>query len=165
MKKRKALRIVSNIILILSIILFVVSLYINTFFTGVTFEQLLYSIINFKGTSMSVIIKGLGVVVVVLVVIYLIYRLFKYLIGKVNYKVLVNISFGEKKIKVNFRKVFKISSIILLLVFSYDMLKVQDYINMIKKSSKLYENYYVDPRDVKLEFPKKKRNLIIVKKK
>ena len=162
MKKRKALKIVSSILLVLSIILFLISLYISTFFTGVTFEQLLYSIINFKGTSMIVILKGVGIVIVMLIIFYLLYRLFKFLINKVNYKVLVNISFGKKNININFKKVFKVLSIVLLLYFSCDMLKVQDYIRMIKKSSKLYEKYYVDPRSVKIEFPKKKRNLIYI---
>ena len=71
MKKRKALKIVSSILLVLSIILFLISLYISTFFTGVTFEQLLYSIINFKGTSMIVILKGVGIVIVMLIILYL----------------------------------------------------------------------------------------------
>ena len=162
MKKKKVLRIISNILLVLSIILFIVSLYIDIFFTEVTFEQLLYSIINFKGTSMTVIFKGLGVVVTFLLVLYFIYRLFRYLINKIKCKVAVDICFGRKIIHLNFRKIFKVASIILLLYFSYDMLKIKDYIKMLQSSSKLYEKYYVDPRKVKIDFPDIKRNLIFI---
>ena len=162
MIKRKVLKIVSNILLILSIIIFIVSLYITVFFRGVTFEQLLYSVINFKGTSASVLIKGLFAVILIFLILYIIYRLSKYLIKKIKYEVIVKISFGKKNTYINFNKLFKALSIILLLIISFDMLKVYDYINMIKSSSKLYENYYVDPREVSLNFPDKKRNLIFI---
>ena len=162
MKKTKVLKIISNTLLIISIILFVISLYINVFFTNVTFEQLLYSVINFKGTSMVVIIKGLSAVVILLVILYILYRLFRFFIKKINYKIVVNISFGKKSLNVNFKKLFKILSIVLLLYYSFNMLKIKDYIVMVKKSSKIYEKYYVDPRKVKLEFPKEKRNLIYI---
>lgn len=41
-------------------------------------------------------------------------------------------------------------------------LELVDYINIYTESSTLYEDEYVDPRNVEIEFPEKKRNLVYI---
>ena len=165
MKRKRVvnvLRILSKLLLIISFIIFIISLYISTFFTGVTFEQLLYSIVNFKGTNLDVIFKGLIVVILICVVLCFICKLFKYLISKINYRIILSIKFKDKNYNVNFKTVFKTLLIITFLFSSYKLIKIDEYVNMILNSTDLYEKYYVDARDVKLSFPDKKRNLIFI---
>ena len=39
---------------------------------------------------------------------------------------------------------------------------IPEYIKSKTESSKIYEQYYVDGRNVKIDFPKEKRNLILI---
>ena len=161
-KIKKALKIISNILFIISIIAFIVSLYINIFFNGVSFEQLLYSLLEFKGTNMGVIIKGLIIVIIVLVILYFIKKLFSFLISKIKYKVIFNVKLGKKNFIFSTKALLKVLFIFIFLYSSYEMLNIDDYIYMLRSSTNLYEEYYVNPKDVKIEFPDKKRNLIFI---
>ena len=164
MKRRiiKTLKIISNVLLILSILIFVIGLYINIFFTGVTFEQILYSLINFKGTNLNIIFEGLFVVGIILVIFYFLLKLIKFGISKINYKVEVKVSWGKKIRYVNFNNVFKIFFIIIFLYSSYKLFRIDEYISILKTSTNLYEENYVDARNVNITFPDKKRNLIFI---
>ena len=159
---KKVLKIVSNILFILIIVLFLISLYIKVFFSYVTFEQILYSLINFKGTNMSIIFKGLAVVIIVLIILYILKKIISFIINKINYKVIVYINICNKKIKINFKLVFKILLSFLMVYLIFRMLSIDDYIKMLNSSTNLYEEYYVDPKLVDLEFPNNKRNLIYI---
>lgn len=46
--------------------------------------------------------------------------------------------------------------------FAMDKLYIGDYLEANTKSSEFFEKNYVNPRDVELEFPKEKRNLIYI---
>lgn len=39
---------------------------------------------------------------------------------------------------------------------------VQEYIGEISKNSTLFEDYYVDPNNVDINFPENKRNLLLI---
>ena len=47
-------------------------------------------------------------------------------------------------------------------VFAYDYLDVGGYLENSKKDSEFIDQYYVDPNDVSISFPEKKRNLILI---
>ena len=164
--KRKLVKIIikllSNIILVLSVILFITSLYISTFFTGVTFEQLLYSLINFKGAYIGVIARGLIVIIIIFVILFFCIKIIKFSINKINYRISVSIKVKDKIKYINIGRLTKLFIILIFLFLSYKLIKIDEYIMMIKSSSELYEEYYVDARDVKITFPEKKKNLIFI---
>ena len=101
-------------------------------------------------------------VIVLLVIFYFIKKLIIFLIRKINYKVIVHIKLGKKSLNVNFKVLFKIILLLIFICSSIKLLKIDEYIKMVNSSTELYEKYYVDPRDVSLEFPDKKRNLIYI---
>lgn len=54
------------------------------------------------------------------------------------------------------------SCIYIIINSGYKTLKIDEYINENKKSSNFIKTHYVDPKKVKLTFPKKKQNLIYI---
>ncbi len=88
-----------------------------------------------------------------------------------NFRKFVNALLGKSKRKWRLRRyVLKLKHRVLyaILVFacSFGLLlqsfSVPNYLYSLTQSSTLYEDHYVDPRGVKLTFPKKKRNLIYI---
>ena len=162
MKTKKILKIINNTIFVLSILVFIISLYISVAFEGVTFEQIMYALIELKGVNVGVILKGSGIVLLILIILFVIKKLFSFLFKKLRCKVVVAINIGKKRILVNLKRLVKFFFVIILLYSSYLMLKIEDYIEMANRSTDLYEKYYVSAKDVSLEFPDKKRNLIYI---
>lgn len=80
-----------------------------------------------------------------------------------------NINILEKIQNTNFIKLIKKYSLLLSLIFFVvsficiaNYLRLVEYIQTYTKSSTLYEESYVDPKNVNLSFPDKKRNLIYI---
>ena len=71
-------------------------------------------------------------------------------------------------VKANFSKVRLISiiySVVLLcgsIVYSYYRIGMDDYIQTVVQHSDFIQEEYVDPKEVKIQFPEKKRNLIVI---
>lgn len=153
---KKILKIITNIIFIISLLILFVSIYINHFFEGVSFELILYSIVNFKGTSISVILRGLIFISLIFIFLFIFIKLIKLLFKKI--KILDKIF----KIIIKIEYILKIFIIIISLIISYKLLKIDDFYNMLRNSTSIYEDYYVDPRKVEIKFPKDKQNLIYI---
>ena len=153
---KKILKIITNIIFIISLLILFVSIYINHFFEGVSFELILYSIVNFKGTSISVILRGLIFISLIFIILFIFIKLIKLLFKKI--KILDKVF----KIIIKIEYILKIFIIIISLIISYKLLKIDDFYNMLRNSTSIYEDYYVDPRKVKIKFPKDKQNLIYI---
>ena len=81
---KKILKIIINIIFIISLLVLFVSIYINHFFEGVSFELILYSIVNFKGTSISVILRGLIFISLIFIILFIFIKLIKLLFKKIK---------------------------------------------------------------------------------
>lgn len=62
------------------------------------------------------------------------------------------------KVKFIYASVMLLLSIWLLL----SSFQAIDYIRSLGQQSKIFESYYVEPREVKLQFPEKKRNLVYI---
>ena len=102
----------------------------------------------------------------IFIVIYFIYKvLFR------NSKIQLQIRLFKKAFNIKFNIaviIFLIAFCIPLfnlsdsIVYAMDKLYIEDYIEANTKTSNFFEDEYVNPTDVKLEFPKKKRNLIYI---
>ena len=159
MKNKKALKIT---ILSISLILIFFSIFMKLRFNDVSFELLVFSIFTSKGGNFDILIYGiLFVVSGVLIGLGL-----KYLLKLIYKKVLKKrLTFLDRLSDKN-KSIIKIISYILISIISIfcvlRILKIDTYIMSQSSESNLFEEYYVDAKDVKITFPEEKRNLIYI---
>lgn len=151
---RKIKNIVSYLFLLLSGLLCALTLYIMNRFQQVTFEQLIYSLFYAKGSSINSIGEGI-IICSIVVIIYLVIVLFPFY-GKIHIK--------KKKIfPLNKGFLFPYAAYMFLLMFVVSGL----YFGMFRffyyqiDTTDLFDEY-VDPREVEVSFPNKKKNLIYI---
>ena len=82
MKQEKRNNIICIILTLLSLVIFYTCSYINSNFSGVSFEQILYSILNSKGTSINALKDGIIFVSLFSIITFVIL----YVIVKLNHK-------------------------------------------------------------------------------
>lgn len=170
MKKEKRNNIICIILTLISLIIFYTCIYINKNFSGVSFEQILYSIINSKGTSINALKQGIIFVSVLTIITFVIL----YIIVKLNHKYLEHKYRLTIKIK---NKTYLIDALYLrkkrllfysiLLIFislynCYTNLGIKEYIEFQNSKSTLIDDNYINPKDVNITFPEKKQNLIYI---
>ena len=154
-------------LLSLGFILGLVFIFFSTWFVGffgqITPEQFLFNLkAPLKGTESGMtgeILKSPVLNIVLCTIPFLIFVNLKYDIFMVNKN-------NEKKVLLNKKRV-RIISIVLSMVimiggvsFGVNKLQLQKVAKAYLSSSTYLADNYVDPRDVKMTFPKKKRNLI-----
>ena len=159
MKNKKVLKIT---ILSISLILIFFSIFMKLRFNDVSFELLLFSIFTSKGGNFDILLYGIIFVVSgVLIGLGL-----KYLLKLIYKKVLKKrLTFLDRLSDKN-KSIIKIISYILISIISIfsvlRILKIDTYIMSQSKETNLFEEYYVDGRDIKITFPEEKRNLIYI---
>ena len=170
MKKEKRNNIICIILTLISLIIFYTCIYINKNFSGVSFEQILYSIINSKGTSINALKQGIIFVSVLTIITFVIL----YIIVTLNHKYLENKYRLTIKIKnktyltdaLYLRKKRLLFYSILLIFISlyncYTNLGIKEYIEFQNSKSTLIDDNYINPKDVNITFPEKKQNLIYI---
>jgi len=165
----KFMKLISYLIFIICLCIVFCAKFINYQFGAVSFEQLLYTLTTSEGADYSIVISGI-IYVAIRIIICLIIILLLYIFYK-SLKLKVTINYGIKNhiFKLNVFKYTKIKGliypIVLLIIsffYTYKVLEIDDYIYSQTTSSQLFEEYYVDGKNVNLEFPKKKRNLIYI---
>ena len=185
-KKRQIAKIISS--LLIFIILFVFFIVVRSAgwyldeFEGVELSVAIYQIVSpLKGTSSTVLWEyAYACVFPALffsIALLLLYRCYDAVMNKLyfdvhiqTYQYLTNsykehfFSFGKK-----FRKVSKIVLCFALMITiavtlwkTAVQVKLPEYIRQISYTSELIETYYVDPEQVSVSFPEKKRNLILI---
>ena len=101
MKKRKILnRITKLVIFIIFTVLLFISIFIYKNSKNITFEQLLYSVIFSKGTSVSAIWPGFIYVVIRTLIILLITYIIKVLLNRLRKYFPITIKIGKKIFKI-----------------------------------------------------------------
>ena len=165
MKVKKLIRIICLLLYFFFLVLIFFSLFVNKHFNNISFEQLLYNITDTKGANYDIVLTGCVFVFfrvfLVCFIVYIIFKLYKLL--KIKFDT------NNKIIKCKFFKNNLFKEIILLIIFltfslnySSSLLNFDDYIESQFTPTMLFEDYYVDARNVELKFPKKKRNLIYI---
>ena len=159
MKNKKALKIT---ILTICLIFIFFSIFMKLKFNNVSFELLLFSIFTSKGGNLDVLLYGfifvISGVLITLGVIYLIKLIYNKFIKK-------RLKFIEK-LNDKHKKIIKLIIYILISILSIfcvlRILKIDTYIMSQSKETSLFEEYYVDGRDIEITFPEEKRNLIYI---
>ena len=146
------------------------SIYINSTFKGITFDQILFTLKFSEGTSYTAIEQGVNYVSSKVIIILVVFLITAFIINKVLKKVYrLCIQTNKRKINItilplsNIQKIF--FSIILLLLCSVHLgLSVgffDYYLNGLKEST-FFESNYVDAREVMITPPQNKPNLIYI---
>lgn len=156
----KIKRIIKLIPYIIFLFIYLFGKFVNEVFYDMSFEQLLYNVMNTEGANYSVV--GTGAIYifsrlgVILLILFLIYGIIKIINNKFNIK--INKFFLSKK--------FRVISIILFgfisLFLTIKLLNIDEFIIYQNTKTNLYEKYYVDGKKVELKFPKNKKNLIYI---
>ncbi len=157
--------ILSIIILIIANIIFCISYYIITILKEVNFYELLYYFSNdTSGTGPSIIIDGIKscFFVFILLMILLIFPISK--INNTN--IYVKLKNKKKTIYPTIFNKYKLLYSLIILALSIIVIgktiNFDEYYENSRKSTYIYEKYYVDTNKTKIEFPNKKRNLILL---
>ncbi len=166
-------KIVCIIFLIISIIIYTISLYIRKKFANIPFDQILYALKFRQGTSSYVFKKAFIFifprVLILLIIIFFVIKKILHFYSKNNKKLYLKINFFNKSVTLESifspEKIFICIYLIFIIGFlflSIIFFKVPEYIKQHLQSTKIYEEIYVNPRNVKVTFPEKKRNLIYI---
>ena len=147
-------KIINISICIFGLILFLTAKFISNNFNNISFEQLLYSIFTSKGGNFTVLFDGAIYVLLRLFIIIFIFLLVYKLINKYILK--------NKEINKHLMTFFSILFLIVISYSSFNTVGIIEYIKNQNSISNIFEKYYVDAKDVNIEFPKEKRNLIYI---
>lgn len=167
-KKEKTIKIISNIlaflILFISIGIFCLSSYIEKFLSNVSFYEIVYYLISPKtGFGSSVFYEGVKACLPLLIVLLIVL-----IIPIVNFKRIdVSIQIKNKNIKLypslyKHRLIYSLIIFAISCVFIMYKLGAHTYIKNNLTSGDIYETSYVNTNEVKVKFPEKKKNLIIL---
>ncbi|MBR2603793.1 MAG: LTA synthase family protein [Bacilli bacterium] len=134
----------------------------------VSFDEIIFHLrVPLKGTSSDIVKDN---IIKCFLPTFIISGVILFLLYKINrYKSYIYISFKKKEYKLRIKYIFLVGCLILSTVFlsiriSYidEMFNVSSYLKARSEQSDFFEKNYVDPRNIKLEFPEEKRNLIYI---
>ena len=158
------------ITLLISFIIYILTIWFATNFPEMLIEQLLFTMLACKkGANLElfpVFFKYFSVgFLKILPFIIIIIIIGKKLKREVRLRIIFfNKEFVVKVLPIDINsKFYRNCSIIILILtvfWSVNKFGIRSYISNQLDTSTLYDNYYINPRDVKIKFPKKKKNLI-----
>ena len=145
-------------------------------FGGVTFATVVYQLFSpMKGTPSEILNNYCDICLYPSVFCALLFLLFYNMYNVILKKLILefDICFLQKELRISLGNRFRIISKSLVLgLFLLTLcflvwnravvIGVPGYIQSISESSLLYEEEYVDPQDVSIEFPQQKRNLLLI---
>lgn len=159
----------NTIIIILVIIIFIIlniTFWYKNIFSDIRFEQLVFHLrMPLDNSNNSEVIynfleyfakKYIFIMLFLFFIIFLITYLSKYFNHKHSFK---KITINDDR---NLILIITIISFILTTAYSIDAFKVSEYVKNTINSSTIFEQYYINPKETKITFPKEKRNLIYI---
>ena len=129
------------------------------------FEQVLFTLNSSVSTASSELISSF---IIDTILTSIIITVFVHLIGKLfkNLKIIVKVKVRKKVFKINFYTISNSIIVVILIIYAIlyllNNLQILEYIRNNRIDSNFFEEVYVNPKNVELEFPKKKRNLIYI---
>lgn len=129
------------------------------------FEQVLFTLNSSVSTASSELISSF---IIDTILTSIIITVFVHLIGKLfkNLKIIVKVKVRKKVFKINFYTISNSIIVVILIIYAIlyllNNLQILEYIRNNRIDSNFFEEVYVNSKNVELEFPKKKRNLIYI---
>ena len=142
-------------------------------FNFLNFDEIIFQLATpFEGTELSILVSFLNdafkpSIIIALIITFLLFLYFAYInVDKITIRIMI----WKKQIKSDtdgksLRKASVIAIILLSLVIigsSLNKVKFFEYIGRTMTDSDFIKNNYIDSKNVKLEFPQKKKNLIYI---
>ena len=164
--------IITYLLLALSAVFFISKSVKDKLFGDTKIDEIIFYISSglSDGQSGSVIDAVVGnILPAILLFVLLSLPVIDFYHDKVNIK--FNLPFSKPKKKINFnpsripiwvKLTYSVIVFVISLVMLFQSFGVFDYVKSLTQSSSIYEENYVDPKQAKLEFPDKKRNLIYI---
>lgn len=169
MKKKISIAVIV-LILLLSSIMIVGSLYYAKEYANQEFDQILYYLRNgMKGTSNNVIQEVVKANIFKVIILFCIMILF--IINSTKHKLCIKLKIKGKekqiqifptKVIVEHRTAYTIIIFLIALITMLHGFKIDKFVKYNLQTTQIYENYYVDGSTANITFPEKKRNLIII---
>lgn len=154
---------VSSIILFLYVLLLMVFVYLHLFFPSFNIDQLLFTLgMPIVGTSLLILV---GFIIIIMITpIFAFFINYFFIIKRIKF------TFTLKNKSIQFFPVcFRHGKLVMFIWFLFFTLSINfklgliDYIKLsLKPDSLFYEENYIDPKTVKFNFPKIKKNLILI---
>ncbi len=165
--KPKIEKIISIAFLFLSTVTFALSVYIKNEFGDAKFEQLLYSLRFSEGTSDDILIHGVRYCLPFALLLTFILSIPLFIKIKRTSSMKIQYKKKEKCFKIPFFPLlnsisYSIIIFIFLVLYSLNSIGTFTYLKNQKENSKIFENYYINPNKVQIEFPEEKTNLIFI---
>lgn len=149
----KTKKYITYVLSLAAFIIIITSIWIMKYFDNPTFEQILYHIYTpIKGTDLRIIFDYCVYCLSVPTIIILLLFIFR---KKIN-------NILSKKILMNVILTFSIIAFIGSIYICLNHIGCIAYFTVQKEESTFIEENYIEPANVKLSFPKKKRNLVVL---
>ena len=165
LKVKKIKSILFHSLVLFIILILILGMHIYEVYGTIDFKQILFHIeFPFKKNSGNFVTAGFYYVIPRFVAVIIIYFIVHYLYRKID----ITVTFRKIKtfslniIIKKFRWVW-VGLLFVTTLFIYNKyFLIFDTIENFIISTEIYENYYVNPREVKVTMPEKKRNLIYI---
>ncbi|HHX69796.1 MAG: LTA synthase family protein [Miniphocaeibacter sp.] len=147
--------VLSTIIIIVSTILIMTALYMSFTFRNKGIKDIVYHLKSgIGGTSPDVVFSILGACIIPFTIMLAVLLLPMFLLKrKKNY---------PAKRAGRIKMVYSIGVMCIASTMFYNLLGGDDYVKAVFQESPIIEENYVDPRNVTMNFPEKKQNLILI---
>lgn len=185
-KQKRILKIISSLLIFIILFLFLIVVYSAAWFLdkfeGLDISVAIYQIVSpLEGTSTTVLQEYINTCAVpalsIAVVLLILYRVYDAVLNRLHFDVHIrtyhHLTDSYKDYFLSIGKRFRIISkgvlcfgliltIITTLWSTAVRVKLPEYIEQVSSSSPLIETYYVNPDNVSISFPDKKRNLVLI---
>lgn len=168
--KKKISTIIIILVLLLSSVMIMGTIYYAREYADQDFDQILYYLLNgAENTAPDVTKTIISANIIPVIILFII--LCVLMIGNLKNNVYLNLKFKDKKAKIQIYPIKTISNhkvlfvtiiFIIALITTIKGFKVDAYIMYNLQETKIYEEYYVAGDSVNITFPEQKRNLIII---
>ena len=144
--KNKITNILTFVLILISVIIILASIYYKNNFAEQDFETIFFNVLYGKNANFSII--GIGFKANIIYIFLLIILLY------------IPIAFSYYKNKYSRASLYSVIVLIVSIIFGLAEIGVFEYINNQKNTSTIYEEKYAS--NIEISFPKKKRNLIYI---
>lgn len=168
--KKKIKNVTIFIILLIASIMIIGSIYYAKEYPKQDFDQILYYALNgVEYTAPSIINNVIFSCIIPVILLCIILYAFTIKSTRRNTYLMLKIKNKEFKLQIypikiiaNHRAIYTTIVLLIAIIAVIFGFKIDKYIKNKLQETNLYEEYYVDGREVSIKFPEKKRNLIII---
>ena len=162
MKKLK--KTISIIILIIALILFLAISFMKNNYGNVFVEAIYYLFNGVANGGGDAITDGIKTSIIPFIFLFTLLSI--PIIGILNYNLTFKIEAFNKKIILNLplkhNIIYSIIILIISVLYSYKICDIHSLIDNYNNTSTIYEEYYVNGKDLEITFPNEKKNLILI---